>query len=337
VVDIRFIAKISGVSVSTVSRVINHSKPVSPELQSRVMEAVRKYDYTPNAIARQMISRRAHLIGIVLTNIANQFQASQLALMEECALERGYHAIVFSTYGSIEKLREVLLIMKERCVDSVISMVYFTEGEKEVVRKFTEDCGIPIIFPNMCMKNTKGKFIRTTVDEFQGAFDMTEYLIAKGHTRIGCLFPGTRLSLRKSGFLAAMQKNGLRVRPEYVICEPVEEDTFDRLKKLEIGTDFPTVWFCEYDMLAMRFMICMMQRGLKIPEDVSVAGFDDIPFAEEIGLTTIRQPIDVKAWRQVTIAIALADGESIDKYDDYIPYHLIERFSVRNLQKSKEG
>lgn len=325
-VDIKFIAKASGVSIATVSRVLNGTKPVSPELRARVMEMVKKYNYIPNAIAQQMISKRTRLIGVILNDIANQFQATQLACMEEYALELGYRIIVISVYGEFEKLKKALAIMKERCVDTIIMMIYLYEEEQKVL---ADNLDIPVIFPNMKMKNAKNQRIYITVDEFQGAFDITEYLILKGHKRIGYFC--SNLDYRRSGFLSALKKYGIPVNPKYMISEASEDLSLKRAISMLGEADFPTAWFCHHDMIAMRYMILLYQHGLRVPEDISLVGFDDIPFAGEIGLTTIRQPIRLKAKRQIDLALALADQELIEGYDSPVDYELIERTSVRSL------
>lgn len=332
-VDIKFIARVSGVSISTVSRVLNHSKPVSPALQAKVMRAVEKYNYRPNTIAQQMISKRTRLIGVILTNIANPFQAAQLAYMEEYALTLGYHIIVVSTYGQLSKFRQALSIMRERCVDTIIAMIYFTENEK---KEIAANLNIPIIYPNMTLRDSAGKPVLITVDEFQGSYDITEYLLKNGHKRLGCFCYSNGPDHRKSGFLSALRKHQIPIVSKYLICGPNDETILEKAKALLGEPDYPSAWFCAHDMLAMRFMIFLAKHHIRVPEDISLVGFDDIPFAAEIGLTTIRQPVKEKARRQIDIARALAEHRYFDGYEEPVPYQLIERSSVQTLNFSAQ-
>lgn len=323
-VDIKFIAKMSGTSPATVSRVLNNTKPVSPQLRERVLKNVEKYGYHPNLAAQQMVSKRTGLIGVLLTDISNPYQANYLACIEQ-ALDKKYSVFVSSTYGDTTQFGRCMAVLRERCVDAIVIMFPLNQDVKGIVQKYTD---IPIVYPNMRLVNTAGEMVHITVDDYMAAYRETEYLISMGHRSLG--YFGS-YGQRAKGFLAAAKARGIPLEDITLVLDPSECPPLDKALAAASRKDAPTAWFCRADMLAMRFMLALMQQGIRVPEDVSLVGFDDIGYASQIGLTTTRQPNRLKAERIVALITQMLSGQAIQGLSQEIPSELIIRTSVRRL------
>jgi len=287
--DIRTVAALAKVSIATVSRTINRSPAVSERLAKRVWAAIDQLNYFPNTHARTLVSGRSHLFGILVENITNPFFPELIQSFEEIAVAHGYEILVSSSNSDPAVLTNCVRRMLERKVDGV-AVLTFGEEEQVLDQLLLND--IPMVFAEFKADNAKTSTL--LLDYATGIRQSIEHLQALGHSRIAFLAgPHTLHSAvtRRNDFVAAMEYAGLRTAPEWII----EADHtlkggvagFNRLRALR---EQPSAIVCSNDMTAIGVLRAAYQSGLKVPDDLSVVGLDDIDFAEFTlpPLTTIR-------------------------------------------------
>ncbi len=290
--NIKMIARKAGVSISTVSRVMNGSKPVSPDLQKRVYDAVKQMDYKPNSIARSLILNKTNLIGVVVPDVSNSFHAQLLSGIEEFAAQADYGVIICNIYRNLNKPQKYFDLMLERHVDGIILLHDISLEELSAFQKISST---PLVFASVPVEGTNLPFVG--IDEVEAAYDAVCHLISKGHRDIG-LFYGECYALgmlRKEGYIKALKENDIPVREEVLIQRPssIEHGYHAMEQMLELDS-YPSAVFCVSDEMAVGALDCALDKGLNVPGDISLMGFDDIDLGQVVRpkLTTIHQPIN---------------------------------------------
>ncbi len=289
--NIKMIARKAGVSISTVSRVMNGSKPVSPELQKRVYDAVKQMDYKPNSIARSLILNKTNLIGVVVPDVSNSFHAQLLSGVEGYAAEADYGVIICNVYRNWDKQQKYFNLMLERHVDGIILL---HDNPLEEIAAFQKMSATPLLFASVPVEGTTIPFVG--IDEVQASYDAVSYLITKGHREIGLIYGECYAlgKLRREGYCKALNNHGIPVRDEFMVHRPSSVEhgyhAMEQMLRLEKN---PTAVFCVSDEMAVGALDCVLDKGLKIPDDISLIGFDDIELSQVVRpkLTTIHQPI----------------------------------------------
>jgi len=334
-VTIKDVAREAGVSVSTVSRVLNNSKPVSDEIRVRVLAAVEKLNFQPNSLARSLVLKKTRLIGVLVPDIANPFFPVAIAGIEEIAGMYGYHILLFNTFGEIEKELQYLNIMKEKQVDGIIKMsTQVTEKHEE----YFSNASIPMVVTSKCTDREDVPCV--VIDDVKAAYDATQYLISLGHRRIGIISGPLDDSTGRDRFLGYQQAMlEHRLNLDFNLLKQgnfkVESGRRAMLEILQTVSPehLPTAIFCANDEMAIGAIGAILDQGLKVPEDISVMGFDDIFIAPVFrpALTTVKQPIyDIGAVATRTL-VKLIEGEKIEQPTTFLPYHIIERESCRRV------
>lgn len=311
--NIKIIARKAGVSISTVSRVMNGSKPVSPELHQRVMDVVEQMNYKPNSIARSLILNKTNLIGVVVPDVSNAFQAQLLKGIEGYAARANYDVIICNVYKDLNKQRKYFNTMLDRHVDGIILL---HEASKEDLEKFLQRSDIPLLLSSVQVEGVSVPFVG--IDEEKAGYDAASYLIARGHRRIGFIFGEGRAlgTLRKEGYMRALRENNLPLLPEMMVqgdCSPASGYEGMRvLLKLPLR---PTAVFCVSDEMAIGALDCILDQGLSVPEDISIMGFDDIDLSQVVRpkLTTVHQPIEKMGAESAKLLIKLIDASAKGK------------------------
>lgn len=287
------VAKAAGVSIATVSRVLNNSKPVSESVRRRVEEAVAQQGYRVNILGRSLRTAESRLLMVLVPDIANPYYAEIVRGVESVSRERGYNVLLAADAMAGGDGKFVSLdALHNRMADGVISLAQIHQRPELVsmVREmpwvscseFMPDSGVPYV----------------SIDHRQAAIDAVQYLLNRGHKRIA-LIGGNEEYLwarqRRHGYEAALARAHVEVDPSLVRAAPGTDyvhgqaaaGAFLALEQL------PTAVFAVSDTLAIGAMKAFRRAGLRVPEDVAVLGFDNIPVAEvfEPGLTTIAQPM----------------------------------------------
>ena len=287
--DIRTVAALAKVSIATVSRTINGSPVVSEKLSKRVWQAIQQLGYLPNTHARTLVSGRSRLLGIIVENITNPFFPELIQNFEEVAVAHGYEILVSSSNSDPTILTTCVRRMLERKVDGVAVMTF---GEEETVLDQLMNRKIPIVLAEFKLDDPKGSTI--LLDYKTGIHAAVKHLQDLGHERIAFLAgPHTLHSAitRENDFRTAMQELGLAIEKKYIIeCDHMLKGGVAGFQQLQALPVRPTAIVCSNDMTAIGVLRAAYMAGLKVPEDVSVIGLDDIDFAEFTlpPLTTIR-------------------------------------------------
>lgn len=293
------VARLAGVVPMTASRAINDSGYVSADVRKRVADAVKELQYRPNMLARQLKSRRLNAIGILLPDIANPFSSELVQGARNVFDEAGYTCFIATTSGSLENEKASLQAFADHRVDGLIVATRGTKIGDEVLRDLAER-GIP------CVTIGRPSKLRgvdcVTANHWQGAFDAVTHLAAIGHREIGFIgiSPEDRLSLRRyMGYAAALEQAGLPLREEYTVGPPdapafaTQQDGFAGMTQLAKLRRPPTAVFARNDFTAIGAMRAAHMLGMRVPEDMAIVGFDNIPLSAFTTppLTTVEQPI----------------------------------------------
>ena len=287
--DIRAVAALAKVSIATVSRTINGSPIVSDRLSKRVWQAIEQLNYFPNTHARTLVSGRSRLFGIIVENITNPFFPELIQSFEEVAVANGYEILVSSSNSDPAVLTTCVRRMLERKVEGVAVLTF---GEEEPVLDHLAFHDVPIVLAEFKLAEPKASTI--LLDYSTGIQSAVTHLAALGHEKIGYLAGPHKLHsaiTRQNNFQTAMEKSKLAIQKKWIIeCDHTLKGGVVGFGKLQSLASRPTALICSNDMTAIGVLRAAYLQGLRVPEDLSVIGLDDIDFAEFTlpPLTTIR-------------------------------------------------
>lgn len=287
--DIRTVAALAKVSIATVSRTINGSPAVSERLAKRVWQAIEQLSYFPNTHARSLVSGRSRLFGIIVENITNPFFPELIQSFEEVAVANGYEILVSSSNSDPRILTTCVRRMLERKVEGVAVLTF---GEEEPVLDQLANHDVPMVLAEFKLSDPKSSTI--ALDYTTGMSQAVDHLATLGHRKIGFLAgPHTIHSAitRETEFRKAMERAGLAVKADWVIeCDHTLRGGVAGFERLRALGRQPTAVICSNDMTAIGVLRAAYMEGLRVPQDLSVIGLDDIDFDEFTlpPLTTIR-------------------------------------------------
>ena len=290
-VTIKDIARRAKVSYATVSRALNAKPGVRESTRLRVMTVAEELAYTPNAIARGLVKRQTHTLGLIIPDITNPFYPEVARGIEEAAAEAGYSIFLCNTNWERRRERQYLSLLAEKRVDGVI--VAPVDAQVEVVES-TLRRGVPFVYVCAAPRDTDHSFV--VIDNIRGGLLATEHLIQAGYPTVGfvgSLEDSSTMDARLDGYRRAMESHGLPVPERYIRLGDFRQQTgYNIIRRLIVEGDYPRAVFAENDLLALGVLQGVKECGLKVPGDVAVVGFDDIPFASfpEVQLTTVAQP-----------------------------------------------
>ncbi len=287
--DIRTVAALAKVSIATVSRTINGSPAVSDRLTKRVWQAIEQLNYFPNTHARSLVSGRSRILGVIVENITNPFFPELIQSFEEVAVAHGYEILVSSSNSDPAILTTCVRRMLERKVEGVAVLTF---GEEEPVLDQLGHHDIPMVLAEFQLEDPKTSTI--LLDYTTGVRAAVNHLMELGHRKIGFLAGPHKLHsaiTRENDFRTAMSEAGLTVEAAWVIeCDHTLRGGVAGFERLRGLSSQPTAVLCSNDMTAIGVLRAAYMGGLRVPQDLSVVGLDDIDFAEFTlpPLTTIR-------------------------------------------------
>ena len=291
-VTIAEVARRAGVSIATVSRVANNlPRQVHPETRRRVLRAIRALDFHPNVLARSLHQKRTQTLGLIIPDISNPYYAEIAWGIEDVASRRSYTLFICNTDRKLEKMRHHLRILRERQVDGVIIGGGGVSGQ----RHFAElmDRGIPTV----SIGRYRAKLPAVRVDNVKGAWEAATHLIRLGHRRIAVLAgPATSTTTadRLAGYRNAFAEHGLRLPASWCVYGDLRpESGFSAAAGFMASHPRPTAILAINDQMAIGAMRALLNRGIRIPEEVSIVGFDNIALASFVtpALTTMALPL----------------------------------------------
>lgn len=313
-ISIKDLARLAGVSHSTVSRALRNSPLIPPATAARIKELARHHGYTASAIARSLVTRKTQAVGVVVTTIADPFNGEVLSGIEQVAKQHGYSVILANSQAEPEREVEVVRSFQERRVDGILV------ASSRVGARYASllaDLDIPIVLLN---NQHPDEFVYSiTIDNISGAHKAVEHLVTLGHTRIAYI--GDRFGLqsdtqRRRGYVKALGEAAIVFDPELVIQgNGKPEGGAECARCLFSLADRPTAIFCYNDMTALGVYEAARTAGLSIPRQLSVVGFDDLFFAALLQppLTTVHQPRETLGARGMAMLLSLLNGEAPPK------------------------
>jgi LacI family repressor for deo operon, udp, cdd, tsx, nupC, and nupG len=328
--NIRKVAQLAGVSVATVSRTLKTPDVVSPDTRDKVLAAVEQAGYRPNLMAIQFRSRRTHNLVVLVPVIANTFFARVISGIQHTAQAMGYRVLLCDTRGQLEAERKYAELVHARQADGVIQLRASNPFSDLAL---TPDGLLPPLV-NICEVLEQASWPTVKIDNRAAARAMTNHLLSLGHRRIALIQGPISSPLtqeRMTGYQDALQAAGLGLDKSLILPGhfTLESGSLAARQLLEQDSR-PTAVFCENDEMAIGAIQHFRKAGLRIPTDISVAGFDDISFAGycDPPLTTIAQPAEAFGKYAVELMAALLDKRPIENRHLVLPFELIIRQST---------
>lgn len=287
--DIREIARRAKVSTATVSRAINRIPTVDPQLVKRVWKVIDELGYYPNTQARALVSGRSRIFGLIVSEITNPFFPEIVQVFEDLAVQHNYEILLSSTVHDPKRMELAVRRMIERRVDGVAVMTFGMEDNLLENLRFRK---VPLVFVDVGPPLPRISNIR--IDYGHGIRQAVQHLAALRHTRIAFITGPLHLKsalARRTAFQKCMREIGLEVSPEMlVVGDHTMEGGKSALKKLAGLRLRPTAIMCSNDLSAIGVMRESFEMGLRIPQDLSLIGFDDIHLAQFMipPLTTVQ-------------------------------------------------
>jgi len=285
------VAEKAGVSTTTVSHVINNTRVVSEDARERVLSVIQELRYIPSAVARSLKNDRTHTIGMMIPNNSNPYFAELIQGIEDASFELGYNIILCNSYDDPKKQAAYIRVLMEKRIDGLILV---SSGSDEDLSMLLANEVIPKVLVDREVTGVAADLIEA--DHVQGAYEATRYLISLGHKRIACVAgPDTLLPSggRVAGYQRALKEAGITVCDDFIVhSDFTSEGGFNAFQKLLTLDSKPTAIFASNDLMAIGGICAANQAGVKIPQDLSVIGYDDIALASfsTPPLTTIAQP-----------------------------------------------
>ncbi|ELA8380796.1 substrate-binding domain-containing protein [Vibrio parahaemolyticus] len=328
------IAKLAGVSTSTVSHVINKTRFVSEEISERVNNAAKELNYyAPSALARSLKVNRTKTIGMLVTTSTNPFFGEVVKGVERSCYHKGYSLILCNTEGDNERMRQSINTLLQKRVDGLILMCSSLEGERiDVFERYPD---IPVVVMDWGpMLFTSDKIQDNSL---RGGYLAAKYLIDCGHTEIGCITGPLikhQAQMRYEGYKRAMNEAGLEFNANWIIESDFEcEGGYQAFKKMAERGTLPSSIFVSNDMMAMGVINAANELGIKVPDDLSIIGYDDIHIAKFMSpsLTTIHQPKYRLGQAAVETLVRRLDDQSNEAQVVQLEPTLVVRNSVKLL------
>ncbi|MCG9649162.1 substrate-binding domain-containing protein [Vibrio brasiliensis] len=328
------IAKLAGVSTSTVSHVINKSRFVSEEISLRVNNAAQQLNYRPSALARSLKVNRTKTIGMLVTTSTNPFFGEVVKGVERSCYQQGYNLILCNTEGDNERMRESINTLLQKRVDGLILMCSSLEGER--IDVFEQYPDIPVVVMDWGpMLFTSDKIQDNSL---RGGYLAAKYLIESGHQQIGCItgpLVKHQAQMRYEGYKRALNEAGLDFNANWIIEADFEcEGGYEAFNKMFAKGSLPSSIFVCNDMMAMGVINAANEKGIRIPQDLSIIGYDDIHIAKFMSpsLTTIHQPKYRLGKAAVEALLNRLEKGAIDAQVVQLEPTLVERSTVLNIK-----
>jgi DNA-binding LacI/PurR family transcriptional regulator len=287
--DIRDVAKHARVSIATVSRTINGITTVDKELSQRVWKSIEALNYYPNTQARALVSGRSKLFGLLISEITNPFFPELIQGFEDVAVENGYEILIGSTNYDPSRMESCIRRMLERNVEGVAVMTFGVEAPLlgELASR-----DVPMVFVDMGPSAPRVSIL--SVNYGEGILQGVQHLAALGHRNIAFIsgpLHQRSCQLRQNAFLESLDQMEIRTRPEWLLTgDHTLEGGMRCVADLIERRNLPTAIMCSNDMTAIGVLRMLIRSGLRVPEEISVIGFDDIHLAEFVypPLTTVQ-------------------------------------------------
>ncbi|SDM29902.1 LacI family DNA-binding transcriptional regulator [Halarsenatibacter silvermanii] len=290
-ITIKDIAEKSGVSVTTVSRVLNDKPDVKDATRAKVLKVIKESNYRPNGMARSLVINQTYSIGLIIPDINNPYFPEVARGVEDQAQDSSYSVIFSSTDNKLKREKEVIDLMLQKSVDGLI--VSLSLANKDILKRL-EDKKIPVV--QLDRKIPDSRYPAVMVDNKKSAYKAVQFLIDEGYKRIAHItgdlqtVPGRE---RKNGYRKAILANNFSFNQDMIFEGDFSKRAgYDALKKITEKGSLPEAIFAANDMMAIGVLEACRQKGIKVPEDIVLVGHDNISISNLVypALTTMAQP-----------------------------------------------
>jgi LacI family transcriptional regulator len=285
------VAKLAGVSVATVSRVLNNKPNVSPELRSKVLEAVQELNYQRNRVARSLRVRTSQIIGLIISDIQNPFFTSVVRGVEDVAYDHGYTLLLCNSDEDPAKERLYIdTMLAERVAGVIVSPVAEVDNYSSVPLR----AGVPIVAMDRRMRDLDVDTV--VVNNVEGAYRAVSHLIELGNHRIGFIGGPSQTTTgkeRQEGYKRALAEHGIKLDQGLIRIGDFKQDSgYQRACELLEMDDPPMAIFAANNLMTLGALNAIHEKGLNIPRDIAIVGFDDMAWAPSLNppLTAVAQP-----------------------------------------------
>ncbi len=325
---IRQIAEMTGVSITTVSHVVNETRFVSKDKRERVLAAMRRLNYRPNRLASGLRRRKSNTIGVVLPDITNPYFAEIARGVEDACFEKNYSAIICNSDASLKMEKHYLDMLVEKQMDGIVLVNVGDHGQNPASAPAQ---GIPLVMMDREVSALRADSIQ--VNNLEGGRMAAKHLFDFGHRNVVCMggtpdvYPSWE---RVDGFVAFMKEAGHPLPKKRILAGNFQADSGYALTMAAMrARQRPTAIFAANDLMAYGAIRALVELGLRVPDDVSVVGFDDIKLSALFNppLTTIRQPRLEMGGLAVKLLMERAEQPALEPRRVMLPLELIARQS----------
>ncbi|MFC0904092.1 LacI family DNA-binding transcriptional regulator [Clostridium sp. MT-14] len=328
--SIKDVAREAGVSIATVSRVLNDVDVVNEETKKRVLAAIKKLGYRPNIVARSLKTQRTRTIGIIIPDISNQFYPEIVRGAEDVANIYDYNIMLCNTDLNIEKEMEYLKVLKEKMVDGVL---YMSNSLEPNILELIKQLEFPMVLVEST--NKKENIPSVTIDNEKAAYDGVAYLIKKGNKKIAYIGAGedtvNASAVRYKGYKRALEENNLKLdRDKIYFTSSKAKNGYKGINEILNKAKIDSI-FCTSDEIAIGVINALRDNGISVPDDIDVMGFNNIYLASIFypKLTTVSQPIYDMGSVGMRMLIKMINKEELKEINYVLPHELIERDSCK--------
>ncbi|MEG0692361.1 MAG: LacI family DNA-binding transcriptional regulator [Oscillospiraceae bacterium] len=333
---IKDVAKMAGVSVATVSRVINKENNVQGETKNRVLQAVKNLNYSPNMLGRNLRRLETRKILVLLNTISNQFYSRVVKGIEERAIKEGYTVMVCMTHGDVSIETQYLQLLKTKLVDGAVFLT--VENDGETLNR--ELLGINVV--QACEPNPQFDTPQVSIDNEQAAYEAVRYLIQQGHSKIAYFGAGNIYNssvVRCAGYKRALLEHDIKMKNQWILTEGFSFNSGIRAAKVLLAQkEMPTAVFCASDSCAAGAIKTFALNGINTPKDISIMGFDDTQLSQIYmpSITTTRQPQYEIGYQAMELLLKKINKTAIANSQIILGHQIIERDSVNFNERGRK-
>lgn len=329
-VTIKDVAKLAGVSISTVSRVINDSKPVTDEVKQRVLDVIKETGYVPNPLARSLVTKKSKLIGVIVPEVSDSFVNEILNGIEAVAKMYDYDILLVNTYSDKQQELDSINLLKNKQVEGIVMLSWILEEDHINCMKENR---IPAVYISKTARDYDIYTVSTSNEK--ASYDMTKYLIDNGHKDIALIMTSIDETIlekeRRSGYERALKDHNIEINENIIKYGNTDyEGGYNSMKELLDNNIIPSAAFVTGDEAAVGAINAIFDAGYNVPQDISVVGFNDTKLAKiyRPKLTTVFQPLFDMGAVSIRALIKLISGDTIEEKKIELPYQIMERESV---------
>lgn len=329
---IKDVARMANVSIATVSRILNNQSGYSEETKQKVLEIINEIGYEPNAVARGLVSKRTRTIGLLVPDLTSTFATELLKGVEKGANARGNSVIFCHTEFEGVKTMKYLQLLNEKQIDGII---YASNELEDEYYQYIKNMNVPLVLLATQADQYPVPFVK--VNDRAAAFTATEYLIKKGHRKIAMISGGQEDLIagypRLDGYMAALRSHNIPINESLIEKRGFFfQDGYDGFQALIEREPDITAIFAGSDDIALGILSAAYHMGIKIPDKISVIGYDNLKVAEMAipPLTTVAQPLAEMGEKAASMIFKMIESNQ-NVSSVYLPFEIVERKSVADI------